>query len=276
MAGVNFSKYFGSLKWPDNWKDFVDLLSKTVVASVSAIVGVIVWEISHIQEAETKKRAATEAERSHQLDEIQQTIDNHRQSMTEGRETITLFLTYMPKDSSDPQLSLKLNTLNSYCQTADNSDTISIFVCKQVSDFSSTLAGETKQKAAEVAQNGSAENYITSNSGAAQTAALAGTESNGGAIDPSAQWFAVMASVPLSQASALPSLLRSFNARLGKAGMPEDARVYKTKISSSYAITSGDLKSQALAVARARALRQAGVVPDAFAQPDREWVFVQK
>lgn len=69
----------------------------------------------------------------------------------------------------------------------------------------------------------------------------------------------------------MPTIARELNARPARRGMPADVRVYRTKASNSYAITSGGVETEDLANDRVRALRRFGIVPDAFAQPDRGW-----
>ncbi len=67
------------------------------------------------------------------------------------------------------------------------------------------------------------------------------------------------------------ALARQLNTRLMGAGLPQgDVHVYRTRISNSFALTSGTDKSEQDARARARMLRDAGFA-DAFAQPDRGW-----
>jgi hypothetical protein len=124
--------------------------------------------------------------------------------------------------------------------------------------------------AAEAARSGDSTRYVGSPVANTQNFALAASESAGPASGD--RWYAVVASVPLSQPGAVHQLAADLNQRLQKAGLPaNDVHVYRTRVSNSFAITSGREKSEADAKARVRMLRQSGQVPDAFAQPNRGW-----
>jgi len=52
-------------------------------------------------------------------------------------------------------------------------------------------------------------------------------------------------------------------------------QIYRTKISDNYAIVLGGQMRRSDAVSLASAARQKGLAPDAFAQQDRSWTFVE-
>lgn len=94
------------------------------------------------------------------------------------------------------------------------------------------------------------------------------------AASAASPWFAVVSSVPLSQASSVPQLVASLKGRIAAAGVDGDVLAYCTRISRSIALTSGGPMDERKAQDRARLLRSRGVVADAFAQPDRGWVAI--
>lgn len=98
------------------------------------------------------------------------------------------------------------------------------------------------------------------------------------AAQPAAEaalWFAVVGTVPeTTDPAAVKLLVEQLNQRLVKAGLPaDDAHVYRTKISRSFALTSGQGKTAQDARARVAMLQKAGFT-DAFAQRDRDWTKV--
>lgn len=263
------SGYFRALATPRSWNDFADLLSKTLFAAMSAIIALTIWVYSNTQE---RLNAALELQAQRHASEIKAV----RENLSDRRDTINLFLQFLPQDQSDPQFQLKLQTLSSYCSeesSAGRPNRVSNVLCESVGRLGDGFAARTQadaSSAAAAASRGNPASYVNSSVANAQLVALAASES--GVPATAGHWFAVVASIPLEQRDAVPAIARSLNERLRAGGMPADVQVFRTQISRSFAITSGPEKTEALARARVRALRQAGLVPDAFAQPDRGWV----
>jgi hypothetical protein len=262
--------YITSLSGPKNWNDFADLLSKTVVAAASAIVATGIWLYSDYQERLDRKLAQQEERHVAEL-------KSAREGLSDRRDVISLFLQFMPRDDSDPQLDLKLQALSSYCSEdtrVNQSNRVVAVLCESVGRLGISYAARTSGAAATAAtaaaQTNNAEAYLSSKAAGAQIVALAASES----AEPrsSGKWFAVIASVPLSETAAVPRVARALNERLRRGGMPADVHIFRTVVSQSYALTSGGGKTEADAKARVRALRRTSLIPDAFAQPDRDWV----
>jgi len=198
-----------------------------------------------------------------------------RETLSNRRDEISLFLDYMPTDSRDPQWNLKFSVLNSYCsEDAAAGGKVGRVLCLEIQKKGRELAASTDSAAARLAEqaahSGDANRYVASDLNAKQGLALTAAES---ATPPvGSKWYAVIATVPLSQRLALTSLIADLDMKLQKAGLPpNDVHVFRTQISNSYAITSGLAKKETDAKQRARMLQRSGMVPDAFAQPDRNW-----
>jgi hypothetical protein len=86
-------------------------------------------------------------------------------------------------------------------------------------------------------------------------------------------WFAVVGS-PHSQSDAL-ELVESIKGRLPSDLDAQQLQIYKTDISDIYAVTIGGETSRSEAVSRARSIREAGLISDAYAQRDRGWTRVE-
>ncbi|NMN06794.1 MULTISPECIES: hypothetical protein [unclassified Novosphingobium] len=89
------------------------------------------------------------------------------------------------------------------------------------------------------------------------------------------QWFAVVGTVPIDQKAAADALASQV-ARLipGDLLNGRAIRIYRTKISNSFAITVGDAMGKDDATKLASSLRKIPTFNDAFAQPDRDWTRV--
>lgn len=305
----------GVLTWlrtlapPATWNDFVDLLSKTVVAAAAGAIAAGLW----FYEESRKDRAEIETS-LREADEIA------RKRSSEARDTIALFNTYTPLDG-DPRFDEKNRLLANYCldvQTfsavaktppvriewfpwlrsaarhADDQSTtrtnasasagveesgskVVRSLCEENKVRASAQAGRTVRQVGPIIKasiiNGDPGAYAVSEPGRAQQSALVAAE----ASEPSTatkDWFAVIASVPISQAPSVPKLAGAFSVKLSQAGFPPYVNAYCTRLSGSIALTSGARKTQVVAEGRAGALRRTGLVLDAFAQPDRGWVWV--
>ncbi len=243
--------YLSGLKWPDNWKDFLDLLSKTAVAIIGVLISYFFYDVS--------------------------------KALEDRRTDIDFYLKNIPPDITDTNWAMKLNILSGYCyekrdKTTTQEKTVIGNMCVQLSGLTKKLQAEdAAQKAAPTGHEKDghptlvappAPVKLDSPDIKTQNTLLPAAEA-GDALTDSDKWFSVVASVPLANADSLPGLvdqIKSFSTGL-------DVCVYKTVVSNSYAITSGGRKSEADAKARARVFRLNGWVPDAFAQPDRQWKF---
>lgn len=298
--------YLKRLQPPDNWLDFTDLVSKTIVALCAALIAGGLWVYNDHKSAV----AAAEQDYAAKLQE-------QRAESAEGRDTIDLFLKFMP-EAQDPKATFKLNTLSSYCNdvakaqtaadrgaapghgwnwfglvhkaaqpskpSAPNPEAASIPVyassvtgvlCQAVADRGQTQLGASAENAADAAKAAAKNNnglgYANSPAATSQNAAVAASE----AAEPAgaaAKWFAVVATLPLSQAASVPQIVNSLNIKLGQGGAFADVHIYCTRISRTIALTSGKEKTPDQAKGRVRLLRNLGLVSDAFAQPNRNWV----
>ncbi len=309
-SGGRLRAYLRRLTPPDNWLDFTDLLSKTVVAMAAATIAVGLWMYNEHK----ADLAAQQQDRTAQLQE-------QRDQSAEGRDTIDMFLKFIP-DAEDPKADIKLSTLSSYCtdvgkprlasHEATANDTgwavfmfwksapeggtlpqrkadphakikaepvyasaVTGVLCKAISDRGQAQLGASQDKAAvaaaAAAQSNNGLGYANSDAATSQNAGVAASEASEPA-GVAANWYAVVASVPLAQAASVPQLVASLNIKLKQGGAFNDIHVYCTRISRSIALTSGREKSEAQAKGRARLLRNLGLINDAFAQPDRNWV----
>lgn len=82
-------------------------------------------------------------------------------------------------------------------------------------------------------------------------------------------WFAVVGS--LHSVSEAEALIKKLKDNLPGTLTSLELQIYKTDISKLYALTVGGETSKSEAVARAAAIREAGLIPDAFAQRNRGW-----
>jgi hypothetical protein len=280
-------EYLKQLKWPEDWKDFVDLFSKTVVAGMSTVIAVGIWWYAQHQQALAEAQKEQAAALDKMAQKQQRDFDNNlallRATLTENsdkRDNITLFLDVLPKDGADPLQKLKTDSLTAYCNDEmSNANSrpgaLLSLLCKANADKVSSLAQQQRADADQAARtavsSGDAGAYVNSSAAATQVAGLAAVEAATDATDSKGQWFAVLASLPLTQVDEAMAVAKSLNAKIGAVVGACDIHIYETKISRSFAITSGGPKAEAAAKARARLVRQSGLVADAFAQPNRDW-----
>lgn len=249
-------KYLSGLTKPTSWLDLADLLGKTVFALAAAIIAAGVWLYKDQQERADKTAAAATAESA------------------DKRQNIELFLNVLPKEANDPDWRIKTQSLAAYCveqsKTADQRPPLLSMLCdanaKKTVEFA---ARETAKPTLKETEAGTT--YLQSSVATAQVAKLAAVEA-AAAGSPSRTWYAVVASVPLSQPNVAADLARSLNAQLAVVTNTCDVRVFRTRISNSFAITSGGEKNEADAKARVALIKGSGLVPDAFSQPDKGWV----
>lgn len=251
--------YFKGLKRPDDWAGLVELLSKTLFAFIAAIIASGTWLYVKRDESHKAELAALRAQ------------------TTDKREIINLFVNVMPDDIAEPKAEVRLLALRSYCDEEYKPASANLLLkslCEKVGTFGESYAVSSNASAVQaiavVESSGDATDYIGTKAATEQSLALATTEA-AGPVKDQAKWFAVVASVPMSQAEGAVSLAKSLNRKMPGIGLQPSVHIYETKISGSYALTSGSAKSEKDARARVRVLRQSGLVADAFAQPDRDW-----
>lgn len=257
-------RYLRALAWPKDVTGFIDLLSKTVVAATIAIVGVV---YSHYQELEERRSAAAEAARG---------------QLSDQRDAIGLFLTAMPQDTQDTRAGQKLKFLSAYCDAAKapvpgqatSTSGVTKALCDEVSNFGQSFAGQKQAAATAQAvtaiQSQDTSAYLASSAAADLNAAVAASEA--GAPVDSSNWYAVIASVPLTRPELVAPLARSLDAQLRAAGQaPGQVKVYETAVSRQFALTLGALTTQKEAKQRVSFLRRAKISPDAYVSPDRQW-----
>ena len=94
-------------------------------------------------------------------------------------------------------------------------------------------------------------------------------------VSESALWYAVLASLPGNDLNAARRIANKKSQMAGSGGFGQPVQIYRTKISDNYAIVLGGQMRRSDAVSLASAARQKGLAPDAFAQQDRSWTFVE-
>jgi hypothetical protein len=274
---LSWGAYLRRLGRPRSWNDLADFLSKTVFALAAAAIAVVTGCYNQARLENDRRLEKAEAALIRQEERNGQEQAALREQLSNRRDEITLFLSFMPRDDRDPQWDLKVSVLSSYCsedgKEAATRGAVKV-LCNEVGKLGDRLAASSKAAAAAVASraaaSGDSRQYMSSEAGARQNLALAASEAAAPATTE--EWFAVVATVPIGQEEAVRALTADLNARLQRAGLPpRDVHVYRTRISNSYALTSGKAKTERLARERARMLRQAGAVPDAFPQPNRGW-----
>jgi hypothetical protein len=267
--------YISKLRWPDNWVDFVDLISKTIVAAAAALIAAGVWLYKQEQEAAEKALSAKADAQKVDFDRRLRLLSESMSENADKRQNIELFLNVLPKDVNDQEWRLKTQSLSAYCVEqskglgAGQRPPLLAMLCdanaQRTVEFASTVTlGVTTADASNAAV------YVQSPTATAQVSKLAAVEaaSSGSSSD---KWYAVVASIPITQPNAAAELAKSLNRELAAVTRTCDVRIYQTRISHSFAITSGGEKSEADAKARVNLIRGAGAVADAFAQPDRGW-----
>lgn len=257
--------YLRGLTWPSTVKDAVDLASKTVIAVAIAVAG---FAYNHFQEKKLEQ-ARVEAKAA---DDLQRDIAKQREAREDARATYGFFITGLPDDLASEGGVARLRIMNAYCNEATNAQVqIVKTACKHLPPIPITEQDRraTKREAVDAPVE-----YANSKL-AQRTNVAAATLESSETPRPDASWFAVVATVPLDSPDAARSLSSSLASRLAQAGVEIPVRIYRTKLSRSYAVTVGGAMPQARAVTLARQVRASGVVRDAFAQPDREWTLAQ-
>ncbi|WP_298089950.1 hypothetical protein [uncultured Sphingomonas sp.] len=258
---------------PKTWVEWADFFSKTLIAIAGLLVSVATLVLTQAEKA----RAASEQRRA---DAQKVLIDQRNAGLAEqaekrareisNRDKIEFYLRQLPPELR-AQLSLRV-AIN-YCNDPTDAALRNAGLCRNVSTFGDARLAATASTAAQTAQAAVTQQdpkaFLNSPAAAAQNAGVAAAEAARPAA--SGRWFAVVGTLPQSAPGAVGALARQLNARLAGAGLPaNDVHVYRTRISNSFALTSGTDKSEENARARARMLRRAGF-SDAFAQPDRGW-----
>ena len=85
------------------------------------------------------------------------------------------------------------------------------------------------------------------------------------------QWFAVAASYPMDDRAGAEAFANELRARLQAAGMNANVSLWETRISRNIAVCVGGTLSRDEATQLAATMRERNIVPDAFAQRNREW-----
>lgn len=237
---------------PTTWVEWTDFFSKVILGlaafSVTATTAFVTYSFSERKDAreqEERDRAAFED-----------------------------LLTLVPPDQ---QGTLKAKRASLYCSGTASTQPRSVAVsdlCTWVASLGKqVLARGEEVRIADIKSTASKGVTAVLNSTAvsSQNIGVAAAEAAQPA-DESALWFAVVGTVPeTTDPNAVRSLVGQLNQRLIAAGLPaNDAHVYRTKISKSFALTSGQGKTAQAARARVSMLQKAGFA-DAFAQRDREW-----
>ena len=88
------------------------------------------------------------------------------------------------------------------------------------------------------------------------------------------KYFSVIASLPGDDLEAAKNRARELKKLLDENSLPTNVSIYKTKISSSFAVVIGKKTSYSAAENNSKLMRNSGVVPDAFTQIDKQWKFI--
>ncbi|SEN64868.1 hypothetical protein SAMN05192583_3250 [Sphingomonas gellani] len=254
---------------PKTWVEWADFFSKTLIATAGLLVSAATLVLTY---AEKQRAQAEQALATRRNAEIARKADA-RIDEASHRDKARFILDQLPPDLRER---LNLQTAIDYCN--DPSETglrmgANAGLCRNVSKLGGERLAASASSATQVARTAVTQQdpkaFLNSPAAAAQNAGVAAAEAARPAA--SGRWFAVVGTLPQSAPGAVGALARQLNARLQGAGLPDnDVHVYRTRISNSFALTSGTDKSEEDARARARMLRRAGF-SDAFAQPDRGW-----
>jgi len=91
---------------------------------------------------------------------------------------------------------------------------------------------------------------------------------------PSANWFAVLATLPPDNEADAKRNADEWLVRVSAKKPNGKVALYKTKISNNYAVVLGGAETRETAVELAREARRLSLVADAFAQQDRGWTLI--
>jgi len=280
---------------PQSWNDWADFFSKTALAIASLGVTGIGAYVGHIENQRAQADSTYYHEQEVRQNQLNYLLERQnyilstrnsdreqkiaeRESINDVRGNIAVAMDKARANPNDPTIELYFRQASENCNDKNYlgyGTKALVSLCTQLAKIGTKIiatngmAATAEANAAVIRQDPKA--FLNSASAASQNTGLTASESRQ-AIESSARWFAVIASLPLNSGSAVHSLADQLNAKLMGAGLPpRDVHVYRTKISNSLALTSGTDKSQQEAQARVRMLKRAGF-HDAFAQPDREWV----
>jgi hypothetical protein len=272
-------KYLSRLTWPDNWTDFADLVSKTVVALVSAFLGAAIWWYTHQETALADARKDAEHQAEQKFDAKLKLIQEQLSQNSDDRDNITLFIQVLPKDDSDPLWEKKGQFLTTYCFGARPSllmHTLCSANAEQHLRIASKSEGAASKEATAAVTSKNPAAYASAPAAGAQVSALAAVEATDLSQPSSSKWYAVIATVPIPQLEAATAVAKALNDKVGAVVGACDVHIYQTKISNNYAITSGGPKTEVDAKHRVTLIRGSGIANDAFAQPDRGWAALPK
>ncbi len=255
---------------PQTWTEWADFWSKTLIATAGMLVSVAALVLTHGE----RTRAEKALQRTIDHDAELARITDARNAATIRRAKAQFILEQLPPDL---RTRLNLTTAIDYCDDPADTDFrtgANARLCRGVSQLGqlrlAKIAAETEQVASTALSQQDPKVYLNSPVAAAQNAGVAAAET--GTPPVSDRWFAVVGTLPQTAPDAVGALARQLNQWLQRAGLPpNDVHVYRTRISNSFALTSGTDKSKNDAQNRAQMLRRAGFT-DAFAQPDRGWI----
>ena len=259
---VGWRTYLTSLTWPDSVADAVDLVSKTVIALAIALVG---WAY---QDAQQRAVAKADVVRR-QEDRNRRELELDRQAREDARATYGFFVTGMPESFETEGGVARLRLMTAFCNESGKAraplaekacstlPTVPITAAQRL-----TAAAEARRDPAAFAKS----DIAMKGNVAAQAREAVEAPAEG------ARWFAVAGTVPVEDPAAARSLAAALSTRLKAAGVVAPIAIYRTKLSRSFAITVGGPLDPSVAKAIANRVRSSGVVSDAFAQPDRDWL----
>ncbi|MBB3695265.1 hypothetical protein [Sphingomonas sp. BK580] len=255
---------------PKTWVEWADFFSKTLIAAAGLFVSIATLVFAQAE----RNRAHKEKLLTDRLN-AESARRNEARTEDSTRRDKTLFI--LDKLPADLRERLSLQTAIDYCNDPSEAGLktgANAALCHSVNSLGEqrlmTIAATTTTSARIAVTQENPKAFLNSPAVAAQNAGVAAAEA--GKPAASGRWFAVVGTLPQSAPQAVGALAEQLNTRLMGAGLPDsDVHVYRTRISKSFALTSGTDKSEEDARARASMLRRAGF-SDAFAQPDRGWV----
>ena len=249
---------------PDNWKDAIDILSKTLIAG---IVGL--FTLLYQTQADEKKQEVAVIETI--LQQKRDKANQIHEAREDRRSTHKFFIDGLPTDFSSESASVKFYILNAFC---GDKDTASDTVVRAGCDHLPRPTISSSERAATARQIATApDEYLRSTDATRANIVVAAAEaSDSETIGPN--WFAVVGTVPLSDSVGLDRLKTTITKRLAAAKLDITVKTYRTKVSHSFALTLGDGTTRDEALRRVAEARSSGVVSDAFAQPDRQWTAI--
>lgn len=231
---------------PKSVNEIVDILNKIVFASATVAIAAAAYSLNRSVDSGNK------------------------------RNQIYTFLKDAPAEAATPEQLNKIGFLSRVCgsylkEVTDEGATqlcqalpkVNLNTVKEISAASAPVA-ET------VAKGGDPLAYLNSPQAIAQNSLVSGSDTTVTTVDQ--QWYAVIATVPVSQPDAARALAGKLQPLIPAAVLNgRSVQIFRTQISNSFAITVGGPMSKADATALASKLRNIRGFSDAFAQPDRAW-----